>query len=62
MTMVEVVNNDVPTDPAVLEKLRKTQADAAVASAKSKVAKQKKHLAAAEKALAQATAARKELG
>lgn len=62
MTTVEVVNNDVPTDPKELSKLRKEQADAAVASAKSKVAKQKKHLAAAEKALAQATAARKELG
>ena len=37
--MVEVVNNDVPTDPEALADLRMEQADAAVASAKAKVAK-----------------------
>lgn len=62
MTTVEVVNNDVPTDVAALEKLRKQQADAQVDSAKAKVKKAKQHLKDADKALAQATAVRKELG
>lgn len=75
---VSVVNNDVPTDPVALAALRIEQADAAVASAERKVAKQEAHLAAAEgkgkkdrqrghlkaaqEALAQAIAQRKELG
>ena len=62
MTSVAVVNNDVPTDPVALKALRQEQADAAVESAKAKVAKAKQHLEAAKEALAQATAARKELG
>lgn len=62
MTSVAVVNNDVPTDPEALKTLRQEQADAAVESAKAKVAKAKQHLEAAKEALAQATAARKELG
>lgn len=75
---VSVVDHDVPTDPARLRATRIEQADAAVASAERKVAKQegqlidarrkgkqeriRGHLKAAHEALAQATAARKELG
>jgi len=74
---VGVVNHDVPTDPARLRATRIEQADAAVASAQAKVDRQKAHVAsstgdkqdkqrahleAAQEALAQATAARKELG
>lgn len=62
MTSVEVVDHDVPTDPDALAATRIEQADAAVDSAKAKVAKQTAHLKAAKEALAQATAARKELG
>jgi|GEM_PF-3871710 len=74
---VSVVNHDVPTDKKQLRALRITQADAAVASAeravarltellasapKGKQARQRGHLKVAQEALAQATAARKELG
>jgi hypothetical protein len=62
MTTVHVVNHDVPTDPDALKATRIEQADAAVASAKAKVERQQQHLKAAKEALAQATAARKELG
>ena len=73
---VAVVNHAPPTDPAALAAALIEQADAAVASAEAKVAKQEQHVAAAEgdkkkrqqehlkaakEALAQATAARKEL-
>ena len=46
--MVMVVNNDVPTDPKALAKLRRDQAKAAVKSAELKVKRQEQHLAAAE--------------
>lgn len=74
---VKVVNNAPPTDPDKLRELRIEQADAAVASAEAAVARltalleavptekkarQRGHLKAAKEALAQATAARKELG
>lgn len=62
MTYVAVVNNDVPTDPDELKAKRAEQADAAVASAQSKVERQQQHLKDAKEALAQAKAARKELG
>lgn len=56
--------NDRPSRTARLAALapaRRAEADAAIKAARSKVARQKEHLAAAEKALAQAIAARKEL-
>lgn len=56
---VSVVNNDVPTDPVALKKLRQEQAAAQVVSAETKVAKAKSHLKEAEKALAEALAAQK---
>ena len=75
---VRVKNRDVPTDPDLLRARRIEQADFAVASAERKIAKQEQHLAdaqdkgkqqrqrghlkAAQEALAQATAVRKELG
>jgi len=73
---VAVVNNDVPTDPARLRATQIEHADAAVASATTKVAKQEafvasftgdkkkrqqEHLKAAKEALAQAIATRKDL-
>ena len=73
---VAVVNNDVPTDPVRLRATQIEHADAAVASAEAKVAKQEafvasftgdkkkrqqEHLKAAKEALAQAIAERKEL-
>lgn len=62
MTSVSVVNHDLPTDPDELMGRRRVQRTAAVAAAKAKVLKATAHLAAAKEALAQATAARKELG
>jgi hypothetical protein len=74
---VMVVNNDVPTDPKAVKAALIAQADAAIAGAEAKVAKQeefvattsgekqkrqKQHLAGAKEALAQAIAERKELG
>lgn len=76
-SMVSVVNHDAPTDPVKLRKRLIAAADAAVKSVETKVERQKQHLATAakdgkarqrahlkgaEEALAQATAARKELG
>ena len=73
---VAVVNHDVPTDPVKQRATLIEHADAAVASAEAKVAKQEafiasftgdkkkrqqEHLKAAKEALAQAIAARKEL-
>jgi hypothetical protein len=74
--MIEVVNNDVPTDPVKLRKTQLAHADAAIASAKAKVAKlkqfvataprgrkeaQRAHLKGAEKALAEAIAAKERI-
>jgi hypothetical protein len=76
-SMVSVVNHDVPTDPVKQRKRLIADADAGVKSAELKIVKQKQHLATAgkdkkdqqrahlegaQKALAQAIAARKELG
>jgi hypothetical protein len=75
---IEVVNNDVPSDPVQQLADRIAQADAEIESCRAKVARQKEHLTAAataakkerqrqhlagaEDALAQAIAVRKELG
>lgn len=74
--MVEVVNNDVPTDPKKLKATQRAQADARIKAAKAKVAKlkqfvatapkghketQRAHLKGAEQALAQAIAAKERI-
>lgn len=73
---VMTVDHDVPTDQSALKELRLRQADAAIAAAEAKVAKQeafvenaprgtkdraREHLAGAKLALAQAISAKEKL-
>lgn len=74
--MIEVVDHAPPTDPKKLRAKRLKQADAAIASAKAKIVKQRKHvsnapygrktaqrahLKGAEQALAEAIAAKERI-